>query len=301
MKQLVVLSGKGGTGKTSIVAALATLAENKILADCDVDAADLHLILAPDVNKVEDFHGSKVAVRDVDECIQCDECRQACRSEAIGEDLTIDAFRCEGCGVCAYVCPAGAIELKLRLSGHAYTSSTRLGQMAHAALDPGEGNSGKLVSLVRQTAQELATENGCELIIIDGPPGIGCPVIASLTGATAVLVVTEPTLSGIHDLERVLALARHFRIRSYICINKFDLNESMSRRIERYGEENGSEIVGRIPYSDEVTEAMVEGKSVVEYRDGPVVQEIKDMWHRITRSLGIVEAAPLGNTIRKER
>jgi MinD superfamily P-loop ATPase len=291
MKQLIVLSGKGGTGKTSIVAALATLAKGIVVADCDVDAADLHLILTPEVNRIEDFHGSKVAVLDREKCTQCDECRQACRSDAIGEDLTIDVFRCEGCGLCAYLCPTSAIELKPRLSGHFYTSSTRMGPMAHAALDPGEGNTGKLVSKVRQTAQDLSEQNGRELIIIDGSPGIGCPVIASLTGANAVLVVIEPTLSGIHDLERVLALARHFCIRSYICINKFDLNEAMSQRIEKYGEENGSEIVGRIPYSDDVTEAMIQAKSIIEYRDGPVADEIKNMWEKLSRSLGISQSA----------
>jgi MinD superfamily P-loop ATPase len=291
MKQLVVLSGKGGTGKTSIVAALATLAQNKVLADCDVDAANLHIIIAPRVNKHEDFYGSKIAVRDVNECIQCDECRQACRSGAIGEDLTIDAFHCEGCGVCAFLCPTNAIELKPRLSGCSYSSSTRDGPMSHATLRPGEGNSGKLVSLVKQTAQDLASQNGCKLIIIDGSPGIGCPVIASLSGTTALLVVIEPTLSGIHDLGRVLSLARHFQIRPYICINKYDINEAISQRIEKYAQENELEIVGRVPYSDVMTDAMKERKSIIEYSNGPVAQEIKQMWNRLSQCLGLSKSA----------
>jgi MinD superfamily P-loop ATPase len=281
MNQIVVLSGKGGTGKTSIVAALATLAEEKILADCDVDAADLHLVLDPVVLEEEDFQGSKLAVRSADQCIECDLCRQSCRSEAIGAEWQIDPFRCEGCGLCAYLCPAGAIELEPRLSGHAYTSSTRMGPMAHAALDPGEGNTGRLVSLVRQKARGLADQRGSDLVIIDGSPGVGCPVIASLTGAAAVLVVTEPTLAGIHDLERVLSLADHFKIPSFICINKFDLNETVARRIEECGRERGSEIVGRIPYSEVFTKAMIAGKSVVEFSNGPVAEEIAAMWQRL--------------------
>ena len=287
MNQLVVVSGKGGTGKTSIVAALATLAEDKTIADCDVDAADLHLVLSPDRAEVEDFRGSKVAVRNADDCIECELCRQACRSEAIGLDWTIDLFRCEGCGLCAYLCPMDAIELETRLSGRAYTSSTRLGFMAHAELDPGEGNTGRLVSLVKNKAQGLACQEASTLIIVDGSPGIGCPVIASLTGATAVLVVIEPTLSGIHDLERVLALARHFKLPAYICINKFDLNRTMTRRIENCGRERGSEIVGRIPYAEVFTAAMIARKSVIEYGDGPVIEEIKGMWERLQRSMGM--------------
>jgi MinD superfamily P-loop ATPase len=291
MNQLVVLSGKGGTGKTSIVAALATLAEDKTIADCDVDAADLHLVLSPVETEVEEFHGSQVAVRRADECVECGLCRQACRFEAIGADRTIDAFRCEGCGLCAYLCPSDAIELETRVSGHAFTSSTRTGPMAHAVLDPGQGNTGKLVSLVKKKAQALARQCGSGLIIIDGSPGIGCPVIASLTGATAVLIVIEPTLSGIHDLERVLALARHFEVPSCICINKCDLNETMTRRIEEYGREKGSEIVGRIPYSDVFTAAMIAGKSVIEFGDGSVAEEIKEMWQRLQQSLGLSRPA----------
>jgi len=278
MKQLVVISGKGGTGKTTIVAAFAALAQNKVMADCDVDAADLHLILHPKIEKTKGFEGSKVAVKDAERCIKCGACLENCRFDSIDNEFNIDPLRCEGCGVCAYVCPVEAIKLRPRLSGYAYISSTNYGTMVHAALNPGEEASGKLVMLVRQNAGELARIEEKDLIIIDGAPGIGCPVIASITGATAALIVTEPTLSGIHDLERVLGVVRHFRTKAFICINKYDLNEEMTRRIEDYAKREGIEVVGKIPYDDIVTEAMVQGKSIIEYSNGRVSQEIKKMW-----------------------
>jgi len=293
MKQLVVISGKGGTGKTTIVAALATLAEGKVMADCDVDAADLHLLMAPKIGKTEGFEGSKEAILDEEKCIKCGVCKENCRFEAIEERLglfSIDPFRCEGCGVCAYLCPVGAIELRPRVSGYVHVSSTRFGTLVHGQLEPGEGTSGKLVTLVKQRAVELAQFEGHGLIIIDGSPGIGCPVIASLGNATAALIVTEPTLSGIHDLERVLGVARHFRTRALICINKYDLNEAMAQAIEQFAEGQGLEVIGRIPYDDVVTEAMVQGESVVEYTAGsPVTQEIRRMWARLGEILELEE------------
>jgi MinD superfamily P-loop ATPase len=284
MRQLVVLSGKGGTGKTTLVAAFAALAQDKVLADCDVDAADLHLLMDPKLERSEPFEGSKVAALDEQRCIGCGACQKSCRFAAISERggrFSIDPFRCEGCGVCAFVCPAGAIELKPRLSGHVYISSTRFGSLVHGQLEPGEGTSGKLVTLVKQRATELAHSEGAELIIIDGPPGIGCPVIASLGGATAALIVTEPTLAGLHDLERVLGLARHFRARALICINKYDLNEEVTRQVEQFAAEQGLEVIGRIPYDDVVTEAMVQGRSVIECSDGPVTRAIEEVWARL--------------------
>jgi len=285
MKQLVVISGKGGTGKTTIVAALAALAGGKVMADCDVDAADLHLVMDPRVGKTEGFQGSKEAVLDKGKCIECGVCRKNCRFEAIYEDFHIDPFRCEGCGVCAYLCPVNAIAMKPRVSGYVHTSSTRFGTLVHGQLEPGEGTSGKLVTLVKQRAMELARLEGRDLVIIDGSPGIGCPVIASLSGATAVLVVTEPTLSGIHDLERVLGVAFHFRTRPSICINKYDLNKAMTQQIEQFAAEQRLEVIGRIPYDERVTEAMVQGKSVIEYSDSPVTREIRQIWTRLSEAL----------------
>lgn len=288
MKQLVVISGKGGTGKTTIVAALATLAQDKVLADCDVDAADLHLLMAPKIEKSEGFEGSKLAILSDEKCIKCGVCRESCRFDAVSEaegQFTIDPFRCEGCGGCAFTCPAGAIELQPRLSGYVYIAATRFGPLVYGQLEPGEGTSGKLVSLVKGRATGLAQAEGAELIIVDGAPGIGCPVIASLGGATAALLVTEPTLSGLHDLERVLGVAQHFRTRALICINKYDLNEEMTRRIEVFAQGEGIEVVGKIPYDDIATEAMAHRQSLIEYSDGPVSREIKGMWARLAGGL----------------
>lgn len=298
MRQLVVISGKGGTGKTTLVAAFAALAQNKVLADCDVDAADLHLLMDPQIERSEAFEGSKLAVLDQEKCLQCGVCLASCRFGAISTSrglFAVDPFRCEGCGVCAFVCPAGAIKLRPRLSGRIYISSTRFGPLVHGQLEPGEGTSGKLVSLVKQRATELAQLEGKNLLIVDGAPGIGCPVIASLGGATAALIVTEPTLSGIHDMERVLGVAHHFRTKAFICINKCDLNREMTGRIDEFAAERGLEVVGHIPYDDAVTEAMVRGKTVVEYApDSPVVQEIERMWSRLREVLEPGEATRTG-------
>lgn len=292
MKQLVVISGKGGTGKTTVVAALAALAQEKVLADCDVDAADLHLVMDPKLGKTEGFQGSKEATIQPEKCIGCGVCRENCRFHAIDEKLglfSIDSFRCEGCGVCDFLCPVGAVVMKPRVSGYVHISSTRFGTLVHGQLEPGEGTSGKLVTLVKQRAMELARLEGCGLIIIDGSPGIGCPVIASISGATAALVVTEPTLSGIYDLERVLGVARHFGTGAFICINKYDLNMAMTRRIEQFAHQQGLEVIGRIPYDEAVTEAMVAGKPLIEHSDGPVSQEIRQMWTRVSSVLKLEE------------
>ena len=280
MKQLTVISGKGGTGKTSIAAAFAILAENKVIADCDVDAADLHLILLPEIRKRMDFSGSKLAVMDEDKCIKCGLCEENCRFNAI-KDLKINPLKCEGCTVCEYVCPVDAIRMEDRISGEAFISDTRAGPMAHAALYTAEETSGKLVTLVRNNARIIARQENKDLIIIDGPPGIGCSVISAITGVDLVLAVTEPTLSGISDLKRVLDVADHFRIKSLVTVNKYDLNRDMADKIEEYCRSRGVEVVGRIPYDRAVTDAMIREKAVVEMENSAAAVEIKRVWERV--------------------
>ena len=287
MKQLAILSGKGGTGKTSITASFAVLAKNAVVADSDVDAPDLHMLLHPDVIETQQFRGSKVAVIDETKCVSCGLCRENCVFDAITKDLKVDAIACEGCGVCKVVCPVNAITLAERVSGSAYISKTEYGFMSHALLYPGESNSGKLVTLVRQNAKILAEKENCDLIIIDGSPGIGCPVIASITGVNAALVVTEPTLSGIHDLERVLKLLDHFNVVPFVCINMYDVNTDNTNKILSFCRENRIEVVGIIPFSPEVTHAMVNGKTIVEYSpESSVTKEIMSMWKKMCLSLG---------------
>jgi MinD superfamily P-loop ATPase len=282
MKQLTILSGKGGTGKTSITASFGVLAKNSIVADCDVDAPDLHMLLHPVVMKTQEFVGSKLAVINDLNCIKCGLCRENCTFGAISSNLEIDEITCEGCGVCEVVCPAGAIAMIQRISGNAYLSKTKYGFMSHALLYPGESNSGKLVTLVRQNAKILSQKENCDLIIIDGSPGIGCPVIASITGVDAALVVTEPTLSGIHDLKRVLALLDHFNVSPSVCINMFDVNSENTNKILDFCEEERVDVVGVIPFSPEVTKAMVNGKTVVEFSPNSIVsEEITSMWKKL--------------------
>jgi MinD superfamily P-loop ATPase len=284
MKELVVLSGKGGTGKTSIVGSLAALAGDKVLADCDVDAADLHLLLEPVVRQKHEFWSGQVAVIDQEKCTQCGLCQELCHFEAI-EDFTVDPVSCEGCGFCRRICPVEAITMRENLSGHWFISDTRYGPLVHARLGIAQENSGKLVALVRQQAREMAEKQGAAFIISDGPPGIGCPVISSLSGASLALLVTEPTLSGIHDLERVLGVCRHFGVPALVCINKYDINEENSRRIEDYCLKQKVEVAARIPFDNIVTEAMVKGQPVVQYSDSPVSRRIKLLWQNIAARL----------------
>jgi MinD superfamily P-loop ATPase len=285
MKQLTVISGKGGTGKTTLVGSFAVLAENKVIADCDVDAPDLHLLLHPERERQQDFKGLKVAVMDKSLCIECGTCAETCRFNAIEsrEDAryVINPARCEGCGACVYTCPQEALSLQERVSGYAFVSSTKYGPMVHAQLNIGEEASGKLVTVVRELAREVAEREAYNLILIDGAPGIGCPVIASLTGVDLALIVTEPTMSGLHDLERILAVTQHFGINSVVCINKYDLNEKNSARIAAFCRQHGAEIVGKIPYDPVVTDAMVAGLPVVEFSDGAVSTAIGTIWERI--------------------
>jgi MinD superfamily P-loop ATPase len=285
VKEIVVLSGKGGTGKTSIVGSLAVLAKNKVLADCDVDAADLHLLLHPSVKQEAEFWSGQIAYIDPDKCTQCGLCQELCRFNAI-KDLKVDTISCEGCGFCSHICPAEAITMKANLSGHWFISDTSFGPLVHARLGIAQENSGKLVALVRQQARRIAEKQGVDYIISDGPPGIGCPVISSLSGASLALLVTEPTLSGIHDLERVLGVCHHFGVPAVACINKYDLNEGNSRQIEGYCLSQGVEIVGEIPFDNVVSQSIVQGVPVVEYSDGIVSREIKKLWDNISGVIG---------------
>jgi MinD superfamily P-loop ATPase len=283
MRQITVLSGKGGTGKTTITASFAVLAKKAVVADCDVDAPDLHMLLHPEIIETQEFKGSKLAVIDEAKCIECGLCREKCKFNAVTENFTIDSFSCEGCGVCTIVCPTNAITLTERISGHAYISKTKYGFMAHAMLSPSEANSGKLVTLVRQNAKILAERENCNFIIIDGPPGIGCPVIASVTGVDAGLVVTEPTMSGIHDLKRALQLLEHFNVQPFVCVNTYDINKDNAEKIESFCKENGIDVIGKIPFNPIVTEAMVNGKTIIEYSPrSAVAKEIEGIWEKLS-------------------
>jgi len=280
MKQIAVISGKGGTGKTSLVASLAALAKGRaVIADCDVDAPDLHLILRPEIKEKREFLGIKRAVIDPSKCTLCGSCEEHCRFGAISGS-EVDPLLCEGCGVCKLVCPAEAVSMVDRLSGYAYISQTRFGPLAHADLFPGEEASGKLVAMVREMARETAASRKAELVLIDGSPGLGCPVIASLAGVDLALVVTEPTISGVHDLERILGVTEHFQIKAAVCINKYDLNPDVSRRIEDICRERSIEVAGKLPFDPAVVEAMVLGEPVVEL-GGPTAEGIKDLWRAL--------------------
>lgn len=280
MKQITVISGKGGTGKTTLLASLATLAERAVLVDADVDAADLHLLLKPQVQRREPFFASKVALIDLEKCDRCQKCAEVCRFGAI-RDLQVDPIACEGCGVCWHICPRGAITMEDVQSGEWFISQTRYGPMVHAKLGVAQENSGKLVTLVRKEAQRIAGEGGYPLILIDGPPGIGCPVIASLGGVDAALVVTEPSLSGMHDLERVLGVCRHFNVPAWVCINKWDINPEVTQKIQKFCQNVGSIVIGEIPFDPIVTRAMIFESTVVEFSSGTVSDEIKKIWRRV--------------------
>lgn len=285
LEQITVISGKGGTGKTTLTSSFAALAENAVIADCDVDAADMHLILQPDIYEVHDFYGLKVASINKELCSDCGKCGSFCRFDAIGMFNTVDPYKCEGCAVCEFICPENAIVMEEKKAGEYYCSETRFGPLVHAKLGIGEEASGKLVSNVRQRASEIAERTFKDLIIIDGPPGTGCSVIAAITGTDLVLVVTEPTVSGIHDLERVIEVAQHFRIPVVVCINKYDLNPDISQAISDNCSKNGISVVGKIPYSKIPVNAMVEGMSVVEYSDNELSSNIRSLWSELISHL----------------
>ncbi len=284
MRQLTVISGKGGTGKTTLTAAFASLAKRKVLADCDVDAADLHLILNPTIKRREPFSGGRSPVVNTEGCTKCGICTEVCRFDAI-EDGEVDLIACDHCSLCVYACPENAITMEEDFNGEWFVSETDYGPMVHARLGMGEENSGKLVSVVRKEASEIAKGRNLDLVIIDGPPGIGCPVIASVAGVDSVLVVVEPTLSGIHDMERILGLARHFKITALACINKYDINLVNTKRIREYCDGDGVEIMGMIPFDSKVIDALVQRKSIVEYPCGTVTKEVTKIWEKVSGRL----------------
>jgi MinD superfamily P-loop ATPase len=284
MKEIVVLSGKGGTGKTSIVGSLAALAPGNVLADCDVDAADLHLLLQPIRRERHEFRSGQLATIDGKKCTTCGLCQELCRFKAI-DDFKVDAIACEGCGFCARICPSEAITITENLAGEWFISSTPYGDLVHARLGIAQENSGKLVALVRQRARELAEKQKVDYIISDGPPGIGCPVISALTGANLALLVTEPTLSGIHDLARVSEVCRHFDVPVTVCINKYDINEENTRLIEENCRIQGADVIAKIPFDNMFTEAIRHGLPLVKYSKGEVSQQIKLLWQNIVEKL----------------
>ena len=285
MKELTIISGKGGTGKTTVTAAFATLAENKVLADCDVDAADLHLILTPKELSGNDFVGGRAPQINYDKCSKCGECFRLCRYNAISftEEAgpQINEFTCDCCALCAWACPEKAISMVDTVNGRWFISDTRTGKMVHARLGIGEDNSGKLVSLVRRQAKLLAEQDKLDLLINDGPPGIGCPVTAAITGVDLVLIVTEPTLSGIHDMERVHGLCNHFDIPALVCVNRYDLNLINTQKIRDYCSLHNLELVGEIPLDPVVNKAQVARLSVVEFDCGLISQIVREMWEKV--------------------
>ena len=284
MKEIVVLSGKGGTGKTVIVASFAALARDKVMADCDVDAADLHLLLQPSIEKTEEFWSGKTAFIDKKFCTGCGVCEEICRFGAI-RSFKVDPISCEGCGFCFHVCPEKTIRMKDNLAGSWFISDTRYGPLVHARLGIAQENSGKLVAVVRQNARRIAEEQGLSYIISDGPPGIGCPVISSLSGANMALLITEPTLSGMHDLDRVLGVCSHFGVPALVCINKYDLNEENAHQIEDFCRRQGVEVISRIPFDSVVTEALVQGLPVVEYCENGIARDIEMLWQGVSAIL----------------
>lgn len=290
MKQITVISGKGGTGKTSITGSLAALSKDALFADCDVDASNLHLLLNPSIIETIEFKGLNLAKISSEKCIKCGLCAKKCRFNAIDRRTVyqVNPLHCEGCGVCLRVCPVGAVTFEDRVCGHAYISDTRFGPMVHANLIPGMENSGKLVTLVRQTAQRIAEAKDKQLVLVDGPPGIGCPVIASLSGIDASLVVVEPTLSGIHDLKRALQLLNHFKIKPLVCVNKHDINLQKTEEIVDFCEMNHIDLVGLIPFDGAVTKSMVVGRTVIEdVPDSLAGQAIMNTWIALKRVLDI--------------
>lgn len=286
MKEIVVISGKGGTGKTSVTASLAVLAGNEaVVADCDVDAADMHLLLKPDSALAEDFYSGELAVINQDTCIACGKCYEICRFDAVltyQNHYTIDPISCEGCGYCSKVCPVSAIQNMPRLSGKWYVSNIKTGsKMVHARLDIGADNSGKLVAKVKNEAKALAEKENKEIIIVDGSPGIGCPVVSSLSGANFVIFVVEPTVSGLHDLKRVYQVVKKFNIKSGCIINKADLNEEKTKEIKAFLNEENIVHLSDLPYTEEFTKAMVEGMTIVEYDQQNIKPMLINIWETI--------------------
>jgi MinD superfamily P-loop ATPase len=302
VKQLVILSGKGGTGKTSVAAALAHLAASgdhpvrAVLADADVDAANLELVLDPSRLGAHDFIGGGVAIVDPAKCEGCGVCIEVCRFDAISEASpeaktpNVDPIACDGCAACVYQCPTGAIRMESQTAGQWFRSDSRYGPLFHAALRPAQENSGKLVTMVKQQARLLALDEGYELIVVDGPPGIGCPVISAAAGADLTLIVAEPTAAGVHDMERVLQVTRHFGVPALVCVNKADLYPQGSAQIEAYCHAHGIEVIGHIPFDVSVTEAMARGEPITAYRPkARVSSAMAQVWQQVAARLNYQE------------
>jgi MinD superfamily P-loop ATPase len=285
MKTIVVISGKGGTGKTSVTAALAGIGPKKALADCDVDAADLHLVLHPEIRATHDFYQGESASIDPELCVGCGMCLEHCRFGAITEDFRVREEHCEGCGVCAFVCPAQAAIMSPAHCGWWYSSQTRFGPMVHASLKIGAENSGKLVTTVRQESDKIAEEINADLVLVDGSPGVGCPVIASLTGADMALVVTEPTRAAQHDFERVIDLTRHFKIPAATVINKTGINPDVERDLEAVCSEHGVTLAGKLPYDTAVATAQIHGKTLCEHDPDGLGKNIRAIWETLEKQL----------------
>jgi MinD superfamily P-loop ATPase len=281
MKQLTVISGKGGTGKTILAASFAALAENKVMIDCDVDAADLHLILHPQIMERHDFKSGKTAIIDKQLCRECGKCVDICRFNAVSELFSVDPVSCEGCGLCHYICPVDAIDMEDCISGEWFISETKYGPFVHAKLGTAKENSGKLVAKIRQVGKEIAEDKNLEYVIVDGPPGIGCPVFASLTGADLAVIVTEPTLSGIHDMKRVAEVVKHFDIKTKVVVNKFDLNADNTRLIEMFCDEREIEMAGHISFSRAVSESIENAVPLIEQTADDISKEVIKVWNNL--------------------
>ena len=281
MRELVIISGKGGTGKTVLTASFAALAKNAVFADCDVDAADLHLLLKPEIKQRHEFRSGKTARIDRRLCQECGKCILACRFNAINQDFTIDSIACEGCAVCSHICPVNAITMQENLCGEWFISESKYGFLVHAKLGIAQENSGKLVTLVKQQAKKISEEQNRNCLIVDGPPGIGCPVIASLAGADLALIVTEPTLSGIHDMKRIADVARHFGISTKTIINKYDINLKNSLDIKEICRGRNIEVLAELPFSEQVSKSLVNAMPVVEYSNTKITKEIVRLWKKI--------------------
>lgn len=286
IKELVIISGKGGSGKTSITLSLSSLFKNKLMVDSDVDASDMHLILQPKILEKHDFYSGKKAFIDKTKCINCNICKDICNFNAISDKIEINEYFCEGCGACKTKCPTEAISLIQQKSGEWFESQTKLGILIHAKLGIGEENSGKLVSQIRTQARVKAHNENAELIIVDGPPGIGCPVIASITGTDLVLIIIEPTQSGLHDAKRVIELTKHFKIKTVACINKYDINLNISQEIKDCLKENQVELLEEIPYSKDFTDAIINNKTLIEYNENSLISnKIKNLKDKLEEVL----------------
>lgn len=293
MKEITILSGKGGAGKTSVAAALASLAENSVFCDNDVDAADLHLIFKPKIQETHKFDSGSKAKINPEFCTNCGLCEEYCRFDAIHQNSNsfpeVNIFKCEGCRLCERICPVQAITTHQNFNNEWFVSETRFGPLVHAKMGPGEENSGKLVSEIRQKAREIASRNKASFIISDGPPGIGCSAIASVTGTDAVLLIIEPTVSGLHDAKRLVQLVSNFKIPLYAVINKFDINLEFTQTVEDYLREESIPLIGKIPFTTAMVESMIAEKTIIEFDPkSEISAEFNRIWEELFKVIAEV-------------